>query len=58
MYEATKKEKEELVRNYDYTLDQIIRLDAESDEVRRGISIPGTCGSILSIRLTVYKEIK
>ena len=39
MYEATKKESEELIRVHEYTQDQINALDVESDKVRRGIPI-------------------
>ena len=39
MYEATKSEREVLIRDYDYNPDVIELLDIESDKTRRGISV-------------------
>ena len=39
MYEATRKESEELIRIHEYTQDQITVLDVESDKVRCGIPV-------------------
>jgi hypothetical protein len=58
MYEATKKESEELIRMHGYTQDLINALDVESDKVRRGISIDFMAGIAVADYQTELQAIR
>ena len=58
MYEATKAEREVLIRDHDYNPDAIDLLDKESDKVRRGIPIDAKTAMFVCSYQSDLQEIK
>ena len=58
MYEATKKECEELISKHGYTQEEIEFLDIESDKVRRGIPVDFVNGVAICHYQPILQEIR